>query len=102
MRIRLCLIVGSFLAACGQSQEQIANGEDPTVALGSTVKSSRYGDNYWIEQRDAGTDIWNEATSYCAATERANYPNCETVRAVAAIEPKTVKDPRTQPGFSDF
>ena len=102
MRVRHCVLIGILLSACGPSQEQIANGDDPIAALASTVRSSRYGNNYWIEQRDGGTGVWDEATSYCAPAERTNHPNCETVRAVAAIEPKMVKDPRTQPGFGDF
>jgi len=102
MRIHHLLVIGGLVSACGPSQEQIANGDDPIAALASTAKSSRYGNNYWIEQRDDATDVWAEATAYCEPTERANYPNCETVRGVAAINPKTVKDPRTQPGFGDF
>ena len=102
MRIRTCVLIAILLLACGPSQEEIANGDDPIAALASTVRSSRYGNNYWTEQRDGGTSVWNEATSYCAPAERANHPNCETVRAVAATDSKMVKDPRTQPGFGDF
>lgn len=91
-----------LLISCGSSQEELANGDDPIAALGSTVASSRYGLNYWVEQRDQETDVWARALAYCEPAERANYPNCEIVREVRATEPGKVVDPRTQPGFSDF
>jgi len=96
------LLVAALLAGCAPTQEEIANGDDPIGALASTVESSRYGLNYWVEQRHGKTATWAEATSFCEPAERANYPNCETVREVRATEPGTVKDPRTQPGFGAF
>ena len=46
-----------LVSACGPSQEQLANGDDPIAALGSTVESSRYGAKYWTEQMNAASDL---------------------------------------------
>lgn len=91
-----------FALACSPSAEDVANGADPIAALASTAESSRYGLNYWIEQRDQKSETWAQAVAYCEPAERANYPNCETVRQVRATVPKPVQDPRTQPGFGEF
>jgi hypothetical protein len=100
-RTALVLFLGA-LASCSPSQEDVANGDDPIAALASTAKSSRYGLNYWVEQRDQKTGIWSQALAFCEPTQHANYPNCETVREVRATEPGKVEDPRTQPGFKNF
>ena len=92
----------SAIASCSPSPEGLANGDDPIAALSSTVRSSRYGLNYWVEQRDAKTEVWSRALSYCEPPDHANYPNCETVREVRATEPGQVEDPRAQPGFGNF
>jgi hypothetical protein len=102
MHIYWIFLAAILLISCGPSQEELANGDDPIAALGSTVGSSRYGLNYWVEQRDQETDVWARALVYCEPAERANYPNCEIVREVRATEPGKVVDPRTQPGFGDF
>lgn len=102
MRIRLFMLGIVFALACGPSAEDVANGDDPIAALASTAKSSRYGHNYWIEQRDQKSEIWARAIAYCEPDEHANFPNCETVRSVQAVTPKPVQDPRAQPGFGDF
>jgi hypothetical protein len=102
MHIYWILIGAVLLISCGSSQEELANSDDPIAALESTASSSRYGLNYWVEQRDQETDIWSRALAYCEPAERANYPNCETVREVGASQPGKVVDPRTQPGFGDF
>lgn len=94
---RYALVVSAFalaVAACGGSQEELANGDDPIAALGSTVKSSRYGPAYWKEQLEAESTVWKEALAYCADAEHANYPNCETVKSTEFIgKPGTVGNP---------
>ena len=103
MHTRHLVAITALLAtACSPSAEDVANGDDPIAALGSTAESSRYGLNYWTKQRDAKSDIWTRALAYCEPAERANYPNCETVRQVGATAPKPVQDPRQQPGFGQF
>ncbi|MGH7286942.1 MAG: hypothetical protein ACREI8_02870 [Myxococcota bacterium] len=100
-RIVLGLVVAA-ITSCSPSPEDVANGDDPIAALTSTARSSRYGLNYWVEQRDQKTETWSQALAFCEPPEHANYPNCETVREVRATEPGKVEDPRTQPGFKNF
>ena len=102
MRRLTPLVVAAMLASCSPTPEELANGDDPIAALASTAKSSRYGLNYWVEQRDRKTETWSRALAYCEPAERANFANCETVRQVRATQPGTVEDPRTQPGFKNF
>ena len=89
-------------SACGPSQEELANGDDPIAALRSTAESSRYGAKYWIEQMTAATELWTQAVAYCEPAEHADYPNCETVRAVKFIGvPGAVENPaRSEKGFN--
>jgi hypothetical protein len=91
-----------LLSACGPSQEQLANGDDPIAALGSTVESSRYGAKYWTEQMNAASDTWTRAIAYCEPAEHADYPNCKTVRSVKFIGvPGAVENPaRSEKGFN--
>jgi len=102
MRRTVVVLFALFIASCSPSPEEIANGDDPIAALASTAKSSRYGLNYWVEQRNQKTENWSQALAFCEPAEHANYPNCETVREVRATEPGKVEDPRTQPGFKNF
>lgn len=91
-----------LLSACGPSQEQLANGDDPIAALGSTVESSRYGAKYWTEQMNAASDTWKQAVAYCEPAEHADYPNCKTVGSVKFIgAPGAVENPaRSEKGFN--
>lgn len=92
--IVLAALLGSLATACGPTEEQIANGDDPIAALGSTVKSSRYGATYWTEQMKGDTDVWKEAVAYCEPAERANYSNCEVVRSTKFVGvPGAVENP---------
>lgn len=100
-RIVFALVVAT-ITSCSPSPEDVANGDDPIAALTSTARSSRYGLNYWVEQRDRKTETWSQALAFCEPPEHANYTNCETVREVRATEPGKVEDPRTQPGFKNF
>ncbi len=88
------LFIPVAFVACQPSQEDIANGDDPIAALGSTVESSRYGATYWAEQMKADSDVWNDAVAYCEDAERANYPNCELVAAAKFMAtPDAVENP---------
>lgn len=92
--VALAALLGSLALACGPTQEEIANGDDPMAALESTVKSSRYGAAYWTEQMKGDTGVWNEAVAYCEPAERANYPNCELVRSTKFVGvPGQVENP---------
>jgi len=92
--VTLAALVGSLAAACGPTQEEIANGDDPIAALDSTVTSSRYGPTYWTEQMKGDTDVWSEALAYCEPAEHANYPNCEVVRSTKFVGvPGRVENP---------
>lgn len=102
MRRTVLALVVATIASCSPSPEDVANGDDPIAALESTAQSSRYGLNYWVEQRDQKTETWSKALAFCEPPEHANYPNCQTVREVRATEPGKVEDPRTQPGFKNF
>ena len=87
----LVAAVAISLAAlgCARSQEDLANGDDPLAALESTVRSTRYGEKYWQQERDAQSSIWTQALEYCRPPERANYPNCEVVRQVDFLSTPT-------------
>ena len=91
-----------LLSACGPSQEELANGEDPLAALQSTAESNRYGAKYWTEQMSAASELWTQAVAYCEPAEHADYPNCKTVRSVKFIGvPGAVENPaRSEKGFN--
>jgi hypothetical protein len=99
---QLVLAAAITFLACGPSQEELANGDDPLAALESTVESSRYGAGYWTEQMTAKTQVWAEALAYCEPAERADYPNCTTVRSVRFIGvPGAVGNPaHSEQGFN--
>ncbi len=100
--LTLGAIVPLLLSACGPSPEELANGDDPIAALGSTAESSRYGSKYWTEQMTAASEIWTEAVVYCEPAEHADYANCKTVRSVKFIGvPGAVENPaRSEKGFN--
>ena len=83
--ITLIVLASLWAVACGPSQEKIANGDDPIAALRSTAQSSRYGAAYWREQLEADSALWKEALTFCADSQRADYPNCQTVRSTEFI-----------------
>ena len=92
--IALVVLAGLWAMACGPSQEEIANGDNPIAALGSTVQSSRYGPAYWREQLQADSALWKEALAFCADSQRADYPNCQSVRSTEFIgKPGAVENP---------
>jgi hypothetical protein len=96
------LAAAAALIACGPSEEELANGDDPLTALEATVESSRYGASYWTEQMTAKTQVWAAALAYCEPAERADYPNCKTVRSVRFVGvPGAVGNPaRSEKGFN--
>lgn len=87
MRIQLTpLAVLPFLTlACGPSAEDLANGDDPIASLRSTVRSSRFGEQYWRHELRSRSTVWAKAIEYCDAAEKADYPNCEVVRGVKFV-----------------
>lgn len=101
-RHRTALGAFALFLACGPTQEQLANGDDPIAALGATVESSRYGEQYWKEQKAAASEIWQQAISYCEPSEHANYPNCEIVTNVKFLgAPEAVENPaRSEKGLN--
>lgn len=90
------------MLACGPTQEELANGDDPIASLGATVRSHRYGEQYWKEQRDSHTEPWQRALAYCEPAEHASYPNCEVVNQVKFLAtPGTPKNPaRSEEGLT--
>lgn len=90
----IALVATAFALACGPSQEDIANGDDPIASLATTVSSSRYGEQYWKEQRDVASDLWQRAVAYCEPAEHANFANCEVVNQLKFLTtPDAAKDP---------
>ena len=104
MRTPAQLVLAAAIAflACGPSQEELADGDDPLAALESTVESSRYGARSWTEQMTAKTQVWAAALAYCEPTERADHANCKTVHSVTFIGvPRAVGNPaRSESGFN--
>ena len=85
----ISLVMIAACSACGRSENaggapgaDVANGDDPLVALTVPVQSTRYTSTYW--QTRAGQDpaLWQQAVSYCDAQRSAvqgTKPNCGAV-----------------------
>jgi hypothetical protein len=82
------LAVGFVLVVvgCGDTDEDIANGDDPMRALTVARRSERYGSTYWTQTGVADSALWAQAVAYCAGKASGDHPNCDAVHQVQAVE----------------
>lgn len=92
------LLVCFAMAGCAASDADIANGDDPLAALAVPHRSERYTTTYWTQTTRDDPELWARAVEYCQ-DKRADYPNCEAVRSVEALE-RMSRPPEDQP--NDF
>ena len=86
-------------------QTELANGDDPIAALGSTIESTRYTTAFWTQQADSNPSLFARARAFCDAQWASNSGqrvNCGAVSAAAfehlgrRTAPKRPRrDPRT-------
>ena len=83
----------SASAACQQSPEHVADGDDPLAALRVTAESKRYDELYWRAHRDAKDSaqhaLYAKAVEYCSQKDVAidgAKPNCRGVMTTRALE----------------
>lgn len=84
----ILLLAGILLVpACGQSEAEMANGDDPMKALESPYPSVRYNATYWTQTSALDKELWDRAVAFCEGIEDPrDYPNCNAVRSVAALD----------------
>lgn len=85
-RTSIFAAAAALLAGCSPRPEDVANGDDPIKALSASVLSTRYQGPYWVQQRQAKSDVWQQAVAYCTPERVREYPNCQPVAAAAAAE----------------
>ena len=90
------LLVSILSGACGESDADIANGDDPLRALTIAHRSDRYGSTYWTQKSSADSALWADAVAYCEGRTGGAHPNCEAVRQVRILEQMS-RMPEDQP-----
>jgi hypothetical protein len=71
---------------CVDTEEELANGDDPLRALTGTHRSDRYTSTYWAETSAAASTLWAQAVEFCQGRTSGDRPNCEAVRQVQAVQ----------------
>ena len=74
-------VAGLALTACGPPVEP----DEPITSLGWPDLSTKFTAEYWGEQAEADSDIWQVALDWCAEDTRKLLPNCQTVAQVRFI-----------------
>lgn len=72
--------------ACRQSEEALANGDDPLKALSASVESQKYNNVYWGRVSTNDPKLWQQALAFCNRAKGGEYPTCNTVKTVAAYQ----------------
>ena len=80
------LMLSLSLVACAETDEEIANGDDPLRALSVGYPSDRYTSSYWTRTMGEDPGLWAEATAYCERYNDADHPNCGAVRSAQMME----------------
>lgn len=94
------------LVGCRETDEDIANGDDPLRALTVPHRSDRYTTTYWTQASLRDRELWEEAVAYCE-DRIADHPNCEAVRYVDMLERRSrlpeesPRDFQLRPGSED-
>lgn len=99
----LFLLVAVVLPACGQVDEEVANGDDPIEALAVPHVSERYSVAYWTQTRDFDEDLWTRAVEFCedVGGDLRENPNCQAVLQVRSFE-QIHRVPLDQPDTFDL
>ena len=71
---------------CVDTEEEIANGDDPLRALTVAHRSDRYTSTYWTQTSSADSTLWTQAVEYCEGRASGDHPNCDAVRQVQAVQ----------------
>ena len=71
---------------CVDTEQEIANGDDPLRALTVTHRSDRYTSTYWTQTSMADSTLWAQAVEYCDGRASGDHPNCDPVRQVQAVQ----------------
>jgi hypothetical protein len=66
-----------------------APGDDALKALGGTTPAPQYGEDFWRQQRDAGSAAWRQAKRICDESLLSSYPNCLPVLAIIQADKKS-------------
>ena len=85
-KLAMLVIVSLAATGCGESDADIANGDDPLRALAVPHRSERYTTTYWTQRSVRDTALWRKATEYCEDRNEGDHPNCDAVRYVEMIE----------------
>lgn len=87
-RSQLCLIVllPMAIVGCSESDEEVANGDDPLRALTAAHPSDRYVSSYWTRKMGEDPELWSQAVAYCEQHNDAEHPNCAAVQYARALE----------------
>jgi hypothetical protein len=74
------------VAGCAPTDADIAEGDDPMLALTVLHRSERYGTTYWTRASVDDADLFARALAYCEEHDDADHPNCEPVRQVDMLD----------------
>ena len=85
-KLTMLLLVSLAAFGCGESDADIANGDDPLRALTVPHRSERYTTTFWTQRSARDTALWRKATEYCEERDDGDHPNCDPVRYVEMIE----------------
>lgn len=85
-RCILFLVLALSLVGCAETEEEIANGDDPLSALSVGHLSDRYNSSYWTRTMSEDPELWTQAVAYCEENNDANHPNCDAVRGAQMME----------------
>jgi hypothetical protein len=77
------------IAGCQPNDADIANGDDPLLALTVPHRSDRYTTSYWTQKSVSDADLWRRAVEYCEGKTEGDHPNCDAVRYVDMIEKRS-------------
>src|SRR5208337_1906013 len=84
-----------LLGACNGKSDDTS----PLAALQSPNAAENYGDQFWNDQLQKKTDLWNQALSFCQQPEHRFLINCQPVLAAAAPRvPFSATMPSNGPG----
>ncbi len=81
----IVLMLPVFISACGPTDEDIANGDDPIAALNVTAQSTRYASDFWVREHERNPDRFQEAVAFCEGKEYADFPNCRAVAQAKGV-----------------
>lgn len=92
----LVLSLALLVAACGPTDAEIANGDDPVRALTVATQSSRYVEDYWVREYRDNRGQYERAVAYCRDKSIDAHPNCKAVLDAEAFVGAHVNSPRLE------